>query len=429
VIRQIGADRLPELMLLLIDDVAYLHWDELRWRPLPEGIQNHEEWWLRLRLARAGRAIPTFEGVDGHPFSVATPDSALEQLHRIDGNLMGQIGAPAEIVNPATRTRFLFSSLLEEAVRSSQLEGAVTTRKQAQDIIRSGRKPMTRDERMVMNNFMAMEFVGQHRHEELTIELILEIHRIVTEGTLDNSDAAGRFQRPEEVRVGVWDDANDVKLHNPPPAEELPERLERLCAFANETGGPFVHPVVRSVILHFWLAYDHPFEDGNGRTARALFYWSMLHHQYWLVEFLSISKILREAPIAYGRAFLYSETDRNDLTYFLIHQLEVIARAIDALNKYIATKAAEIREIEQLAQDADLNHRQLSLLTHAMRNPGFIYTYKSHATSHRVVRQTARTDLLDLVDRGLLLMLHDGHQNLFLAPDDLTDKLKGLRTS
>jgi Fic family protein len=62
------------------------------------------------------------------------------------------------------------------------------------------------------------------------------------------------------------------------------------------------------------LGYEHPFEDGNGRTARALFYWSMLNQGFWLTEFLTVSKILRKAPAKYARSFLYTEQDSNDLT-------------------------------------------------------------------------------------------------------------------
>jgi Fic family protein len=55
----------------------------------------------------------------------------------------------------------------------------------------------------------------------------------------------------------------------------------------------FIHPVVRAIILHFMIGCGHLFVDGNGRTARALFYWSVLHQKYRLMEFISISCIGR----------------------------------------------------------------------------------------------------------------------------------------
>jgi Fic family protein len=164
-----------------------------------------------------------------------------------------------------------------------------------------------------------------------------------------------------------------------------------------------MHPVVRAILLHFWLAYDHPFEDGNGRTARALFYWAMLRQGYWLFEFISISSILKKAQAQYGRSFQYTETDDNDATYFINFQLEVIARALDAADKYLTRKTQEIADAERrLKECGEFNYRQLALLSHALRKPATEYTVKSHSVSHNVTAATARTDLHNLVEAGLL---------------------------
>jgi Fic family protein len=182
---------------------------------------------------------------------------------------------------------------------------------------------------------------------------------------------------------------------------------------------------VRAILLHFWLAYDHPFVDGNGRTARALFYWSMLREGYWLCEYISISRILRKAPVRYGRAFLYTETDDNDLTYFLLFQLGVLRRAIEELGSHLKRKALEVREVQALLRSSPLlNHRQLALLTHALKHPGHPYTVQSHRASHAVVYETARSDLLDLVERDLLVRSPMGRKHVFSAPADLTERLK-----
>ena len=201
--------------------------------------------------------------------------------------------------------------------------------------------------------------------------------------------------------------------------------MAAMCAFANgETPGYFIHPAVRAIILHFWLAYDHPFVDGNGRTARALFYWAMLHHNYWLFEFISISNILRKAPAKYGRSFLYTETDDNDLTYFLIAQTQVIRRAIRELHSYIEKKTAEMRDVESHMRALDLfNHRQVEVIRHALKHPSQRYTFASHQKSHNIAYQTARTDLLNLADQGVLEQRKRGRQIGFIVPDDLGVRL------
>lgn len=219
----------------------------------------------------------------------------------------------------------------------------------------------------------------------------------------DNPTAAGRFRGAGEKRI-VGDDFSNVVFHDPPQAEELEERLKAMCDFANEkTPDFFIHPVIRAIILHFWLAYDHPFWDGNGRTARAIFYWAMLHNGYWLFEFISISAILRKAPVKYGRSFLYTETDENDLTYFIVAQTGVIQQAIEELHAYIDRKSLEMRELESQIRALDLfNHRQVDLIRHALKHPCSHYSIESHRKGHNIVYQTARTDLLDLESRGVL---------------------------
>src|SRR5262249_39502406 len=157
-------------------------------------------------------------------------------------------------------------------------------------------------ERMILNNYQTMQSILEIKDKDLTADLVFRIHRLVTDGTLDDPSGAGRFRRPDE-KVAVFDETGEV-LHDPPAARELEGRMRLMCEFANARAPDyFIHPLVRSIILHFWLAYDHPFLDGNGRTARALFYWSMLRSGYWLFEYVSISKAILRAPVQYGNAF------------------------------------------------------------------------------------------------------------------------------
>jgi Fic family protein len=220
-------------------------------------------------------------------------------------------------------------------------------------------------------------------------------------------------------------------VHTPPPAHELSARMAQLCEFANgDDENTFIHPVIRAMILHFWIGYDHPFVDGNGRTARALFYWCMLSRGYWLAEYVSISRILRKAPGKYMRSFLYTESDGNDLTYFLIYQLDVFQRAIKELQSYLRRKMEQMREVNALLRSSvDFNHRQLAILSHALKHPGHRYTIQSHKQSHGIVYQTARADLLELADRRLLAQGKSGNAYTFAAPEDLGKRLRQLGES
>lgn len=403
----------------------YLHWDELRHRAPPVGL-THEQWWAGIKLARMSpRQVLPLRPVVGGPFSVMLTPLVHERLHEIDLSLGGSISMPSELANPEQKERYYVSSLIEEAITSSQLEGATTTRRVAANMLRAGREPRDRSERMIVNNFRTMQRIGALKGERLTPEIVFELHRLVTRGTLDDDRAAGRLRLPSEPVV-IADEYGQV-YHEPPPAEELAARLTAMCAFANgDSPDGFLHPAIRAIVLHFWLGFDHPFVDGNGRTARALFYWSMLHSGYWLFEFISISHIILKGPARYYRAFLHTETDDGDLTYFSLYHLNVIHRAIKSLHEYIARKTLELRQLQsELAGMDELNHRQRALISHALRRPGARYTVASHRTSHNVVYETARSDLLNLVERELLEKKKSGKKLIFTAISELHKKLAG----
>ncbi len=423
------SDRLPAILAAAYGQTPnrkYLHWDKLRYYT-PPGDLSPREWWFAIKFQRMAqhREAP-LKDKSGEPFQYALVDPIPERLHRIDLGAGGAIEMREPLTNPETKDRYLVGSLIEEAITSSQLEGAATTRQVAKEMIRAGRPPRDRSERMILNNYRTMQRIGKLKDKGLTQDLVFEIHHLVTDGTLDDPSGAGRFRRADE-RIDVGDDYGRV-FHVPPPADQLEGRMTAMCAFANgNPPGEFVHPAVRSMILHFWLAYDHPFVDGNGRTARALFYWSMLHHGFWLCEFISISEIIRKAPATYGRAFLYTETDDNDLTYFLLYHVEVLHRAIEQLHEYIRRKTRELQAVErELRGVAVLNHRQRVLVSHALRHPYHRYTIKAHRGSHNVAYDTARTDLLDLAKRGLFASEKIGREWHYTPARNLEEKLREL---
>lgn len=432
-VAKLSPERFVELMQLGIPDDGrdYVHWDKLRQLTPPANI-THEEWWLLIKFARQPlqRAIPLTDPEGSH-FVYGIPDLVARRLHYVDQRCSGEVRMP-EVVTAEEQARghYLVNSLMEEAIRSSQLEGATTTRRVAKELLSTGRDPRDRSERMILNNYRALQYMRDQMDDRLSPGSVLELQRILTAGTLENPDAAGRLQRPDEIRVAVVDAIDGSVIHNPPPADQLVDRLQTMCDFANERESPdrFIHPVVRAILLHFWLAYDHPFEDGNGRTARALFYWYMRTRRYWLVEYLSISRILRAAPSQYSRSFMFTETDERDATYFIVYQLRVIQGAVDQLHSYLRQKIRDVRDVEGLLKgSSDFNHRQLALLGNAIRNPEASYSFQSHASSHGVTHETARNDLIPLARVGLLEQRRQGRRYTFTPPADLPDLLKARR--
>jgi len=430
IVNEIGYAELYRLMFQhpeLKEDARYFHWDELRFRPVPVPGVSHEAWWTILRLNRQlnERVTPLFTKYQV-PFTYARTPQIERGQHRADREAAGRIGSQADMPGGEKKERYIISSLIEEAITSSQLEGATTTRLVAKEMLRTGRPPVDVSEQMILNNYLTMTLIRQYKDTPMTPELVFEIHKTVTEKTLRDPTAAGRLRRIDED-VKVIRRMDDEVLHDPPLAHLLPSRLEALCRFANEdglNGESKIHPLLQAIIIHFWIGYDHPFCDGNGRTARALFYWKMLKEGYWLFEFVSISRILLRQPVKYGTAYLHCETDPNDLTYFIHYHLGVVDEALDTLAEYLNRKAKELKVLESLLRDAStMNHRQKALMMHVLKNPAQEYTFESHRRSHNVTMLTARKDLNSLQELGYLTSRKAGRKRVFRAVKDLEEKL------
>lgn len=413
-------------------DGRYLHWDDLRFREPPDGL-TVEEWWTTQRWARVRASTPIEAMTSLYPldFSFVQLGRIHEAQHDFDRKnvareLLTALGNQGAVVEYRVR------QLIEEAISSSVLEGArPTTRELARQLVRESRAPATRDERMILNNWRAMKRVVQLRDENrpLVVDDVLELHRILGEDALEVEGAAGKFRGPEHT-VLVQDLEGNV-WHRPPPADGLRERVEQLLQFAEDGSiagtNTFIHPVVRAIIVHFWLGYEHPFRDGNGRIARALYYWCMLRHGYEMAEFLSISGPIDRSPKAYYLAFAFTETDNGDLTYFILHQLRVMREALTELTTHLRERAKRMADLAKTVAGFDsLNHRQRAVLQHAIRHPSQSYTVEGHAESHRVHYQTARNDFVDLVGRGYFESRRAGKGKRFYASGNLPKKLEQL---
>lgn len=408
----------------------YEHWDRLR-HLTPPGDLDVEQWWLGIKLARNAlkKDLPLHDKA-GIPFSFALSDSIQRRLFVVARDAAGALRGTDAIPSGAMQERYLIRSLMEEAMTSSQLEGASTTTPIAKEMLRSGRPPRDHSERMIVNNYVAMRELKRWLNEPLTPDIVFEIHRMLTDGTMKNAGEAGRFRTKSED-IAVHDHATGTVLHVPPPASELPNRLRALCDFANQGDEDenFVHPVVRAILIHFMIGYDHPFVDGNGRTARALFYWSMLRSGFWMTEYFSISSILRKAPAQYVRSYLHTESDEGDTSYFVAHQLDVLLKAIEGVHGYIARKQRAQRDAETLLKPGSrlarqLNHRQRAVLLNALKHPDKPFTIAIHQRTHDIAYDTARSDLLGLVKARLMRQHKQGKAFVFIAVPDLSEKLE-----
>jgi len=400
----------PELGKQVVDyNNRYLAWDDLRYR-----ISDPEKrlvTWVVMKLLRAMRYEHVSFASLGLKYST-TPEIQ-RSLHIFDQYLSGTI----QIHNKAIRLEksYIINSFMEEAIASSILEGAVTTRKAAKEMLKKGIKPRNKSEQMVINNYEAMRSILQRKDEPLTPEFILDIHRIVTKDTLDKA-AVGRFRETNEIEV--VDPATGIVYHTPPDHTKIPELIKEICWFANtddEDAGTFIHPIIKGIILHFLIGYIHPFEDGNGRTARSIFYWYVLSRGYWLFEHMPISRVILRSKKGYALAYLHTEYDEMDLTYFIKYNIRCIEEARKDLITYIEKKQSEQNATKAIIRTIKkINQRQADILRQMMEHSDEYFTIREIERTHGVVYQTARTDLLRLTELGYLKKEKRGREFMFI---------------
>ncbi len=351
--RKVGSDELSHYMKYnrpLDDKGRYLHFDEFR-RRTPKGL-NADIAWAVTKMARNLQLTSLISINEEAPVCkfMLTP-GIQKAISEVDKNtttavlewMMSNIGEREHF-------KYLFDDLVgDEAISSSQMEGAATTTKAAKALLRSRIKPRTPDEKMIIGNYKMMCFAWEHRAEAMSVDLILEMHKIGVEGIEDEHYHPGAFRQSDDVVVVDGD--GDI-VHTPPPHPGIEDRLEKLLRWVNKshhktTSDSYMHPLVKAIIIHFAIGYEHPFRDGNGRVARSLFYWYMFKNEYAAFRYIAISVLLKAAAIKYGKSYLYSETDEMDLTYFIDYQCSII---ISAVSNYKSAYERSLKEIEKFSK-------------------------------------------------------------------------------
>ena len=329
---------------------------------------------------------------------------------------------------------YMSEAFADEAIFSSKLEGAVTTEIVAKNMIRKNIPPKTKDEMMIMNNHEAMQYILDKKDIDLTPEFICEIQRIVTKGTLDTDEHSGMFRTTDDVYV-TKPGTHEV-LHHPPKAKKIPSLIQELCTFVNldkrqgdlDDDSEYIHPLIVGITLHFLIGYIHPFYDGNGRTARTLFYWYVISRGYDLFRYIPISKVIKKAPAKYRDAYLATEEDGLDLTYFILYNIECIKKARKALTEHLKREMDRSTAVSRMIKElSDVTPRQIRIISYMAEHPEELFGITEIAERFSIAYQTARTDLMDLEARKYLWMKKKGKAFLYSIDEDLVKKIDAIQ--
>ncbi len=388
----------------------YVHWDDLRRRRAVFGddVRLEDVWAAIHGLRFVEWAVLPLPSGDGGYMKIANRlERVLATCHEIEGFGLGLHGDDLgpEDEDPADA----LGCTLEELRATVGIEGARTSRAEAEDLwwelvhTRNAPAPTERRLRMLSNAMRAWRQLPAWAEGPLTPDLLCRMQGTLTRGTLDDPNDVGRFRTDDDVRV--FDSLDGLTAHVPPPAATLETAISALCAFANarEASRPYLHPLVRAVLLHFALAYYHPFGDGNGRTARLLFQWSVYRQRdlRWLHS-VPVSRAILRCRGRYDRSFHLTETDGLDTTHFVLDQLDFVHQAAKEYREHLVERQEQHQELRRRLRAEGLNSRQLDTILSLAVHPAEELTQAGYARRHGVTQSTASLDLNDLVKRGLL---------------------------
>lgn len=404
------------------DGGKYLPYDQFRHR-VPKDLDVDMAWAL-TKESRAGRKQHLL--ILGKEFASFVSTAMIQKsMMLVDQNTTtAMLEWTIKELGEQEHIRYLFSDLIEdESISSSQLEGAATTTVVAKDMLKRKREPRSMDEKMILGNFRMMRFAWDHREENITPDFICNLHAIGVEGINDDQYIPGVFRESDDV---VVEDQDGNIAHQPPPARGLKSRIKKICEWVNTSHDEiestnYIHPLLKAVVIHFSIGYEHPFRDGNGRVARALFYWFMFKKNYGAFRYISISNLLKEAAAQYGKSYLYTETDEMDLTYFIDYQCSIIMRSVSAFKAHCQKAIKDIESFNQWLWKSgiykQLNEKQKIVFQVAKSNIATEFTATNVKENLGCSYNTAAAVLNGLVDLKVFGKRKDGREWVFYLLD------------
>ena len=367
----------------------YLTPEEIKYRLKQQG-KSEEEWpSIRKEIVasrKTGSITLFFKSIEPkfwfYPADII--HKKINDIEKLGKDLYEQINK-----NASFKTEFLLDSAIEEAITSAIYEGAQSTRAQAEQLIASGERPKNKDEWMLIKNFKAMKWVKNNQQTALSKKVILQLHHIVTENTLEGDDInfQGKF-RNDKVFVGPHEGINHGKI------EQAINEMIQLT-----TNNPrYFHPLLKGILVHYFMGYIHPFFDGNGRTARALFYFKSIRNQLNYIELLSVSAYLRIHGKQYENSFVKVKENEYDLTYFIDFCLDSILSAL----KEVSRKVGYLLRMTDLKERFELSQTQIGLIQRMALHKFRTIDIEEYAQQISKSREFARQELKRLLDLNLV---------------------------
>jgi Fic family protein len=350
------------------------------------------------------RYIHELKGWPSFRWSHEKLSARLAAVRHRQGRLIGRM----EALGFQLRAEAVLQSLTEEILKSSEIEGEVLDREQVRSSIarRLGMDigalaPVDRDVEGVVEMMLD---ATQSYAEPLTKDRLFGWH-----AALFPTGRSGM----SKIRVGAWRDDKSGPMqvisgpighervhYQAPPAEKVDREMRAFLAWFN--GKEAIDPVLGAAISHLWFVTIHPFEDGNGRIARAIADMALARSEQSPRRFYSMSSQIRVERKAYYDVLEATQKGGLDVTPWIEWFLGCLDRAFDGAEIVLASVLKKARFWELHAGE-NLNGRQRAIINRLFNGFEGKLTSSKYAVLAKCSQDTASRDIDDLVKSGILV--------------------------
>ncbi|GAB3419671.1 Fic family protein [Niabella aquatica] len=394
----------------------YVHWDKFKDMPLPvEGLR--EDIWQQVTGEREQgftRRLPIGDSVIKWWIS----NTMEVQLHRLDIDLAG--GRDMEVLQESKHVhRHQTNALLDESIASAQLAGAVVSKKAAREMLLKKRSPQNVNEQICINIYRSLQLAFSKKEEPLTEALLLQLHQALTKDTI-KLKGIGQYRTNNKVDFSSVDTSAGYK---PVDSRLVAPLMETVLGIYNDDVAPFfIHPLVKACIIHYLVVTIRPFKDANGRMARLLVQLYLLKKKYWVAAFISPSNIISKFNLQYHRSIVQSQTDANNTGYFIQFYIQSIQMAYKSLRDFTLRITRE-KAGSGMNKLPGYNERQTVVLQWLKEDREKVVTIRELRSMYGVSKETARTDLTALVNKGWIKYYHINKKTYAFVKGDAFDTL------
>lgn len=327
----------------------------------------------------------------------------LADIRHRQGRLIGRM----ESLGFALRSEAVLATLTDDVLKTSEIEGEHLDRAQVRSSIalRLGIDigALTSSDRHVDGVVEMMLDATQRYANPLTEERLISWH-----AALFPTGRSGMHK----IVVGAWRDGSSgpmqvisgpigkERLHfEAPEAERIDAEMAVFLDWFEQRS--HIDPVLKAAIAHLWFVTLHPFEDGNGRIARAIADLALARSEGSSQRFYSMSTQIRREREAYYRILETTQKSDLDITRWLSWFLSCLGGAIEGADQALSRVLVKARFWETI-KDQPLNERQRAMINRLLEGFEGKLTSSKWALLTKVSQDTALRDMAELVDRGIL---------------------------